>query len=134
VVVGVVLATAVHLWRETIVSTQVQELGAVIEIRPSGVVWFANAHAVSDAVAAAVARHPDVEVVRLRLDGFGRIDLTAALTLARLVEDLRVSGLVVEVSGLPAVARPVLQRVLDDGSLPLTVAPALQQDKMPPRS
>jgi hypothetical protein len=80
------------------------------------VVWFANAQAVSDAVTSAVGAHAEVRVVRLRLEGFGRIDLTAALTFARLIEDLRASDIDVEVSGIPAVARPVLERVLRSGT------------------
>ena len=92
--------------------TEILAHGAVLEIRPSGVVWFANAQAVSDAVVAAIAEHEEVRLVRLRLEGFGRIDLTAALTFARLVEDLRTLGVEAELSGIPAVARPVLERVL----------------------
>jgi len=117
VAIGFAVTIVVHLWRETIVRTAVSSDGEVIEIKPSGVVWFANAQAVADAVASAVGRHGGARVVRLRLEGFGRIDLTAALTLSRLAEDLRASGIEVDISGVPAIAKPVFDRMVAHGAM-----------------
>lgn len=128
VVLGVVVAIAVHLWRETTVATEISADGKLLEICPSGVVWFANAQAVADVVVCAVGAHPDVRVVRLRLEGFGRVDLTAALAIARVIDDLRATGIEVKVTGLPPVARPVLERVL--GAVP--AGEALRPHHEPP--
>jgi SulP family sulfate permease len=114
VLLGIALSIAVHLWREARVTTDVSEDGVVLDVRPAGVLWFANAHGVADAIASAVGQYPDVRRVRLQLERFGRVDLTAALTLERLLEDLRASGLEVEVDGIPAPARKILRRVLED--------------------
>jgi sulfate permease, SulP family len=130
VVLGVVLSIGVHLWRETRVTTEISADGAVLDIRPSGVIWFANAHGVADAIASAVGRHPDARRVRLHLERFGRVDLTAALTLERLLEDLSASGLEVEVSGLPTPARKILRRVLDSGAHPYSIEPSRQGGAM----
>lgn len=118
VVLGVLLSMAVHLWREMTVHTEMNDGGNTIELRVSGVLWFGNAQAVADAVVEAMGRYPSARRIRLDLEGLGRIDLTAALTLERLASDIRLSGVAVEIGGIPPIARPVFDRVMrgQDGS------------------
>lgn len=118
VVLGILLSMAVHLWREMSVHTEVNDGGNTIELRPSGVLWFGNAQAVADAIVSALGRYPDARCLRLDLARLGRIDLTAALTLERLANDIRAAGIDVEIGGIPPVARPVFDRVMprEEGS------------------
>jgi SulP family sulfate permease len=110
VMAGVVLALAVHLIRELSVRIEVTTTGETLEVRPTGVLWFATAHDLEARLNRLIGQHRDATRLRLVLDGLGRIDLTGAMALDRLLDDARAAGLDVEVVDAPPQARGLLAR------------------------
>lgn len=110
VLVGIALSLAVHLVRELSLRLEVEASGGALRIRPVGVLWFATANDLHERMIGLLERHPDAQRVRLELDALGRIDLTGAMTLGHLLDDVRSAGLAVEVHGVPPQARGLLER------------------------
>lgn len=110
VLAGMALSVAVHLARELSLRVEVRVLGGVLEVRPAGVLWFATANDLQERLIGLLERHPDVDRLRLMLDGLGRVDLTGAMTLEHVLDDVRAAGIAVEVDGVPPQARGLLDR------------------------
>lgn len=110
VVAGVALAVAVHLARELTIRFDVAANGNTLTIRPAGVLWFATAHDLHERLIALLERHPEVDHMRIDLDGLGRIDLTGAMTISRVLDDVRTSGVTVELAGVPPQSQELLRR------------------------
>jgi SulP family sulfate permease len=110
VVAGVVLALAVHLLREMSVRIETKVVGDTLEVRPTGVVWFATAKDLEERLIDLLGQNGDIARLRLVLDGIGRIDLTGAMSLDHLVEDARAAGVEVEVVGTPTQAQGLVER------------------------
>jgi len=125
---GIGLSVAVHLWKELDVEIHTTREGAVLEVQPVGVLWFATAGGLEVRVLDLLASNPGVDRLRLRLDRLGRCDLSGALTLRTLVNDATAAGLTIEILGAPPQARRVLRRVL--GSL-VDDAPTDDEPRMP---
>lgn len=111
---GIVLAVAVHLWRELRLDIDATMHARTLELRPQGVLWFGTSRSLEDRFVALLGTHPNARALVVRLDALGRIDLTGALALRTLVEDARATGLAVTVEQVPAHARPLLGRVLPE--------------------
>jgi len=109
VLIGVGLSIVLHLFRELRVDTRVWEEDRTLHVRPQGVLWFGAAQALEDHILAELARHHDAEHLVLHLDGVGRLDLTAALSLRSVLDEARRSGLAVELTGV----RPADRRLVD---------------------
>jgi SulP family sulfate permease len=109
VVLGILAAVAVHIWRELEPGVEFWVEDATLHVKPSGVLWFGSAAFLEEAVAARLAIAPEAGRVVLHLDGLGRIDLTGAQVLRELMEQLLEGGLDVEMSGVP----PHAVRILD---------------------
>ena len=106
VILGILLAGGVHFWRELKVSVESWMEEDVLNIRPVGVLWFGSAEALKDSILSLLADHGDARGVVVHMERVGRVDLTAALTLNGLVEDLRGDGLEVSITGVhPGTAR-----------------------------
>lgn len=112
VILGVVAALAVHLWREMRVDVPVQVEDEVLHLLPSGVLYFGSAPAVERAIGDVLVQHPGVRRVVLHLDSVGRLDLTGALMLRDLVEEAEVAGRTLTIRGAGEHAAPLLSRVL----------------------
>lgn len=112
VLIGIGVGIAAHLWREVRVPMVERVVGDVLHVEPHGVLFFASAPALQDAVTRLVAEHPEVRHVVLHLDGLGRIDLTGALVLRDLAAGIRASGLTIEVVDVPPQAEKVVTRTL----------------------
>jgi SulP family sulfate permease len=110
VVIGVTLSIAVHLVRELSLRLEVSVEGDTLEVRPAGVLWFATAADLQERLIELLERHPDAAHLRLALDGLGRIDLTGAMTLGHVLDDIRGAGMTIEVTGVPPQARGLLER------------------------
>lgn len=121
VVLGVVLAVAAHLWRELRITTPTWVEDGALHLRPRGVLYYASAPMLQDAVGRLVAAHPDVTRVVIHLDGLGRVDLTGALALRELLSDATRAGLAVEVVDVPPQAEKVVARTLADDVTVTTV-------------
>lgn len=106
VVLGILFAIGIHLWREFRVQLHARADGSTLHINPEGVLWFGSAEALKSSIFDLVADHPDATGIRFHMERLGRIDLTAALVLEGLIDDLEDAGLDVEVAGIhPKTAR-----------------------------
>jgi sulfate permease, SulP family len=108
------LSIAIHLWRELRLELDSTFDGESVELRPQGVLWFGTARRLEDEFVNALAAHPGATELVLRLDALGRIDVSGALALERLLEDARRAGLRVTTVAVPGHAQALLGRVLGD--------------------
>ncbi len=115
VLIGIVVSGVVHLWRELQLDVSTWREGAVLHLEPSGVLWFATAPRLDDAIRAAVAEASDVDQLVLHCQGLGRVDLTGAMALADVLEQVREAGLDVVLDGVPEHA---LRVVTGSGAAP----------------
>ena len=114
IVAAIALSVAVHIWRELRLDLVVFRDGARLELVPEGVLWFGTARVLEDRFLELLAAHPETRTLVVRVDRLGRIDLTGALALEKLVADARGAGLAVSVEGSPAHAARILRGVLGD--------------------
>jgi SulP family sulfate permease len=113
VILSVVLAMGFHLWRELKPAHSVRQEGHALFMELRGVLWFGSAPILEKSLLHSLDVARDVELVVLNLGGLGRIDVTGALVLRRLRQNLEVGGLSVEFTNVPAHALRVLKEVLD---------------------
>ena len=111
VVLGVLMATAAHMWRELQPGVKTQIEGEELHFEPKGVLWFGSAPALEDSLLSSLAQEPNVKRIIVHCAGLGRIDLTAAQGIARIAEQAQVAGLEMEIRGAPEHAYRVLQAV-----------------------
>ena len=110
VLLGVVLALGVHLWRETRVLVPLQASGTELILRPTGVLWFATAANLQQQVLDALAAHPETRLLVIDLSGLGRIDYSGSLVLDRLTKELTPDDLVVELRTVPPESSHIVAR------------------------
>jgi SulP family sulfate permease len=112
VLVGIVTAIAIHLWRERSVTVALEvRRGGVARVRPQGVFWFGSAPDLADAMNGLMAAYPEAERIEIDLSGLGRIDYSSAVALRDLVADFRSADYVVDIIGVPHHARRILRAV-----------------------
>jgi len=111
VLAGVAIAVLVHLLRETRLNIEHERHGGRHVIRVTGVLWFASASQVEDAVRGLWQRHRDDRPWRLDLSRVGHIDLDAALILAGLQDHAAAMGITFDIVGANARTRLRLQRL-----------------------
>ena len=111
VVLGVLMATAAHMWRELQPGVKTQIEGEELHFEPKGVLWFGSAPALEDSLLSSLAQEPNVKRIVVHCAGLGRIDLTAAQGIARIAEQAQVAGLEMEIREAPEHAYRVLQAV-----------------------
>ena len=109
VLLGVVMATAVHMWPELRPGLAARRDGDTLHLEPSGILWFGSAPAMEDALFARLADEPDVKRVVLDCSGLGRIDLTGAYSLAEMLEQVRRAGLEMEIESVPERTRRMIE-------------------------
>lgn len=112
VLLGIALGVFVHLWRELRLHVSTRFEGVTLRLAPKGVLFFASAPNLDEALLRELAAHRDTERVVIDLSGLGRIDYTGAIALKEVTDDAREAGLSVELVGLPPQARRMLMRVL----------------------
>ena len=120
VVIGLVLAAAVHFRRETLIRVTAETDGPVLHLRPSGVLFYGSAPRLSAAFSEQLAEFPDIESVVVDLEGLGRIDYTGALALKEFVEEAASAGLEVTITDVPQHAEGTLHRSWSDEMIRLT--------------
>ncbi|HSG09483.1 MAG TPA: SulP family inorganic anion transporter [Longimicrobiales bacterium] len=111
VLIGILMAGAVHLWRELAPEVETRRHGDTLVLEPRGVLWFGSAPVLDDRILASLDGQRDVERVVIRCGGLGRIDFTGAQALAEMLDQLRGAGLTVELSEVPEHAYRVLDAV-----------------------
>lgn len=112
VILGVVTALAVHLWREMRVEVPFELEEGTLHLRPSGVLYFGSAPGMERTLNRLIADHALVRSVILHLDQIGRVDVTGALMLRDLVQEARAAEITLEIRGTKAPAAALLTRVL----------------------
>jgi SulP family sulfate permease len=116
VLVGILTAGAVHLWKELKPGVVGRRDGETLHLELEGVLWFGSAPALDDAILRRLSDERDVTKVVIHLGGLGRIDLTGAYTLSEMLEQLRGAGIEVEVREVPEHARRIF-KVVEPNSL-----------------
>ncbi len=111
VIVGIALASGVHLWRELTPHVTAERVEDTLVLEPSGVLWFGSAPALEDKLFARLAAEPDVDRVVVRCGGLGRIDITGAYTLAEMLEQARRAGIDMVLEDVPGHAKRLLSAV-----------------------
>ncbi|MQA04811.1 MAG: STAS domain-containing protein [Streptosporangiales bacterium] len=112
--IGVVLAMAVHLWRESRLDVDSWRDGDTLHVRPQGVLYFGSAPALETRLRALLADNPDATRVSIDLHRLGRLDLTGLYVLRGVAEQIRDSGADVEFASIPPHARDRAGAVLGD--------------------
>ena len=113
VVLGILSAVAVHIWRELKPGVESWTDARGVHLKPKGVLWFGSAAYLEQMAAEAVARAREATRLTVHLEGLGRIDFTGALVLKELMDEARNGGLDVELHGVPGHAERILNGVLD---------------------
>ncbi len=120
VVVGIAFTVFVHLWRELPVLVKSRFADGVLYIEPQGVLFFASAPGLNQALVRLLATHPDAGRVVIDLSHLGRVDYPGTLALQQVVTDAQAAGLDVEFKEVPEHARRILGKVFGKDSPLLT--------------
>ncbi len=124
VLVGVGLSLAVHLWRELRLELDTWIVAGTLHVQPQGVLYFGSAPAMETEVMALVAAHPEIGRVVLHLQRLGRMDLTGALVLRAILEDMQRCSIEATVDGVQPQAMRLVTAVL--GELSVVTSAAVQ--------
>ena len=114
---GILVSLAIHVWQERRAVCRSWEEGGALHFEVAGILWFASAPRLEEAIRAGVAQATDATEVVFHMDGLGRIDLTGALTLKRVMDDLTRAGIPATLCGVP----PHASDLIDNVFLPLPV-------------
>ena len=112
VVLAVALSIGLHLWRELTPGHSVRLDGDVLHLELRGVLWFGSAPIMKRALVESLGEAEDAKSVVMNLRGLGRIDITGALVLRQLKEDLARAGVQVDFTEVPDQAQRLLGEVL----------------------
>ena len=109
---GVGLALAVHLWRESRLDVDSWREDATLHIVPHGVLYFGSAPDFESEVAALQAQHSDARFIDVDLHRLGRLDLTGVYVLRDIADRADRVGVAVRFRNVPAHAAERVQAVL----------------------
>jgi SulP family sulfate permease len=113
IILSVVLSMTVHLWRELTPGFVARTEGNVLHFELKGVLWFGSAPMLERSLLAHLQASRSLRHVVLHLGGLGRIDLTGAMALKRLRDDMERTGVDVHLRDVPGHAARILRHVLD---------------------
>ncbi|HSM16229.1 MAG TPA: SulP family inorganic anion transporter, partial [Gemmatimonadales bacterium] len=111
VLLGVGLAILIHLWRELSVHIGTDYEDETLRLTPHGVLFFASAPGLEEALITQLAAHPSANRLVVDLAQLGRIDYSGAIALKNVIEEAEQAGLAVEMVGIPPQARRILTNV-----------------------
>ena len=123
VLTGVLLALALHLWRELRLDMDVWVEHDLLHVRPQGVLYFGSAPLLETRILRELADKPGLGRVELHLQRLGRIDLTGALALQAICRDLAGAGVSVVISGVQPQCRRLLDNVFAGEGIDYTHGP-----------
>lgn len=112
VLLGILIAIVVHLWREFKVRVDAWIEGDALHVRPRGVLWFGSAEELKDVVLELVAAYPEAKRLVMRMGRLGHVDFTAALAIEDVVRRVREAGLEVTFVNVHPVTARSLRAVL----------------------
>lgn len=108
---GILMALAIHVWRERRAGFASWMEGDVLHLEAMGILWFASAPRLEEALMGRLAEAGKVSAVVIHLDGLGRIDLTGALVLKRVAEEIRALGIPSSLEGVPPQSKEIVDNV-----------------------
>ena len=108
---GILLSLAIHVWRERRAGFRSWREGEVLHLEVTGILWFASAPRLEEALAGRLTDAVDTSEVVFHLEGLGRIDLTGALVLKRAVDEMRALGIPSSLQGVPPQARELIDNI-----------------------
>ncbi len=117
VILGIGAATMVHVWRELHVDVRSSAENGTLRLEPMGVLFFASAPGLEEALLNQLAAHPNASRLLLDMSSLGRIDYTGALAMKTVSNEARLAGLEVEITGMPPQARRIMQQVFGETDL-----------------
>lgn len=113
VLLAVVLSLGLHIWREMTPGFVARLEGDDLHLELKGVLWFGSAPLLERALLTHLEGSSQVKKVVLDLGGLGRIDLTGAMILRQLREDVERGGTEFYLREVPGHATRILRQVLD---------------------
>jgi sulfate permease, SulP family len=119
IISGVLLSVGVHLWRELRLEVTSWVEGTTLHVRPRGVLYFGTERRLEDSLLTLVAGNPTATALTVHLDGLGRIDLTGALALRGVLQDLRAGGIEVDIADVRPRWQPLVERIVQSPVDPL---------------
>ena len=108
---GILMSLAIHVWRERRTGFRSWMEGDVLHLEVIGILWFASAPRLEEALMGRLTEASGVSEVVIHLEGLGRIDLTGALVLKRAVEEMRAMGIPSSLKGVPPQARELIDNL-----------------------
>lgn len=112
VLLGVLISLAAHVWRERLAAFDIEMDGRTLRIDARGVLWFASAPRLQEQILSELAEATDVDEVVIDLSGLGRIDLTGALVLRRILDEVGAVGVRGSLVEVPPHAARILDNVI----------------------
>jgi SulP family sulfate permease len=112
VLIGVLLSIGAHLRRELSVATPSWLEGDTLHVRPLGVLFFGSGHRLNEKVDDLIAEHHEVTRVVLHMDRLGRVDVTGAMELQHVLDDVHDQGLDISIVDLTPTGKSIVDRVL----------------------
>ncbi len=112
VILAVLLALGLHIWREMTPGFVARMEGETLHLDLKGVLWFGSAPLLERAMLTHLEGFPNVKTVVIDLSGLGRIDLTGAMVLKQLREDVERGGMDFQLRKVPGHACRILRQVL----------------------
>lgn len=111
-VIGVGLALAVHLWRETRLDVDAWRIGRTLYVLPHGVLYFGSAPTFEANIRDLLAANPDADTVEIDLHRLGRVDLTGIYVLRDAARHALAAGTTIRFTKLPPHAADRIRAVL----------------------
>ncbi|MGI9627808.1 MAG: SulP family inorganic anion transporter [Longimicrobiales bacterium] len=116
VLMGILMSFMAHAWRERKAAFVAEMDGRTLRIQTRGVLWFASAPRLEQRILSYLAETEDIDTVVINLGGLGRIDLTGALVIGRILDEIGAAGIDGSLEAVPRHAERVLANVLGDQS------------------
>lgn len=110
VVIGILLAAAVHLRREGLIRVEAIQEGPLLVLRPHGVLYYGSAPRLSETLVDQLAAQPETTRVVVDLERLGRVDYTGAMALKAFLDEAAEAGLETAVANVPQHAMGTLDR------------------------
>ncbi len=112
VILSVLLALALHIWRELTPGHTARLEGDALHLEVQGILWFGSAPTLEKTLLSRLAEAKEATRVVFHLGGLGRIDLTGALVLKQLRDDIERAEMEFELRGAPRQTHAILRSVL----------------------
>ena len=108
---GILVSLAIHVWRERRAGFNSWMEGDVLHLEVTGILWFASAPRLEEALLSQLTHMGGVSEVVIHLEGLGRIDLTGVLALKRAVDEMRALGIPSSLNGVSPHARELINNI-----------------------